>query len=65
MINRLLFNYFLLGSTSAALTTPFDVIKTRIMLSHISQKRVKISDTMREVYKERGIKGYLLCLLMF
>ncbi|CAD6224714.1 GSCOCG00005516001-RA-CDS [Cotesia congregata] len=45
------------GSTSAALTTPFDVIKTRIMLSHISQKRVKISDTMREVYTEKGIRG--------
>ncbi|XP_057341637.1 S-adenosylmethionine mitochondrial carrier protein homolog [Microplitis mediator] len=45
------------GSISAAVTTPFDVIKTRIMLSNISQKRVKILDTMKEVYNEKGLKG--------
>ncbi|XP_063992839.1 S-adenosylmethionine mitochondrial carrier protein homolog [Diachasmimorpha longicaudata] len=44
-------------TVSAAVTTPLDVIKTRIMLAHQSQKKVKILSTMREVYREKGIRG--------
>ncbi|KAK0162562.1 hypothetical protein PV327_006330 [Microctonus hyperodae] len=42
---------------SAAVTTPLDVIKTRIMLAQASQKKVKILLTMKEVYREKGIRG--------
>ncbi|KAF7991367.1 hypothetical protein HCN44_002929 [Aphidius gifuensis] len=42
---------------SAAVTTPLDVIKTRIMLAHASRKKVHILATMKEVYREKGIKG--------
>lgn len=44
---------------SAAITTPLDVAKTRIMLSSTSAEKeeVKISTMLKEVYKDNGIKG--------
>ncbi|XP_011871241.1 PREDICTED: S-adenosylmethionine mitochondrial carrier protein-like [Vollenhovia emeryi] len=44
---------------SAALTTPLDVAKTRIMLSSTSAEteEVKISTMLKEVYRNHGIKG--------
>ncbi|XP_011645452.1 S-adenosylmethionine mitochondrial carrier protein-like [Pogonomyrmex barbatus] len=44
---------------SAAITTPLDVAKTRIMLSSTSAEKeeVKISTMLREVYRDHGIKG--------
>ncbi|XP_020289814.1 S-adenosylmethionine mitochondrial carrier protein-like [Pseudomyrmex gracilis] len=44
---------------SAALTTPLDVAKTRIMLSSTSAEKeeVKISTMLKEVYKCNGVKG--------
>lgn len=44
---------------SAALTTPLDVAKTRIMLSSTSAEKeeVKISTMLKEVYREHGVKG--------
>ncbi|KAK2584695.1 hypothetical protein KPH14_007031 [Odynerus spinipes] len=46
-------------AVSAALTTPLDVAKTRIMLSSITadKKEVKISTMLREVYQNNGPKG--------
>ncbi|XP_076301054.1 mitochondrial S-adenosylmethionine carrier protein isoform X2 [Lasioglossum baleicum] len=44
---------------SAAITTPLDVAKTRIMLSNTSAEKeeVKISIMLREVYRECGVRG--------
>ncbi|KZC12398.1 PREDICTED: S-adenosylmethionine mitochondrial carrier protein-like [Dufourea novaeangliae] len=44
---------------SAAMTTPLDVAKTRIMLSNTSadKEEVKVSIMLREVYRECGAKG--------
>ena len=46
-------------AVSAAVTTPLDVAKTRIMLSDTSanKKEVKISTMLKEVYRENGFKG--------
>ncbi|TGZ48649.1 S-adenosylmethionine mitochondrial carrier protein [Temnothorax longispinosus] len=45
---------------SAAVTTPLDVAKTRIMLSSTSAEReeVKISTMLKEVYRDHGVKGW-------
>ncbi|KAH0956352.1 hypothetical protein HN011_009159 [Eciton burchellii] len=44
---------------SAAITTPLDVAKTRIMLSNTSAEKeeVKISVMLKEVYRDNGLKG--------
>ncbi|XP_071556862.1 mitochondrial S-adenosylmethionine carrier protein isoform X2 [Temnothorax nylanderi] len=44
---------------SAAVTTPLDVAKTRIMLSSTSAEKeeVKISTMLKEVYRDHGVKG--------
>ncbi|XP_014484906.1 PREDICTED: S-adenosylmethionine mitochondrial carrier protein-like isoform X1 [Dinoponera quadriceps] len=44
---------------SAAITTPLDVAKTRIMLSSTSAEKeeVKISMMLKEVYRDNGAKG--------
>ncbi|XP_043266076.1 S-adenosylmethionine mitochondrial carrier protein-like isoform X1 [Colletes gigas] len=44
---------------SAAMTTPLDVAKTRIMLSNTSadKEEVKISIMLKEVYRECGVRG--------
>ncbi|XP_014207846.1 S-adenosylmethionine mitochondrial carrier protein-like [Copidosoma floridanum] len=44
---------------SAALTTPLDVAKTRIMLSSTSadKKEVRISIMLKEVYRDFGLRG--------
>ncbi|XP_070155203.1 mitochondrial S-adenosylmethionine carrier protein isoform X2 [Polyergus mexicanus] len=44
---------------SAAITTPLDVAKTRIMLSSTSaeKKEVKISTMLKDVYRDHGTKG--------
>ncbi|XP_024938505.1 S-adenosylmethionine mitochondrial carrier protein-like isoform X2 [Cephus cinctus] len=44
---------------SAAVTTPLDVAKTRIMLScsSLMKDEIKISTMLKEVYREAGFKG--------
>ncbi|GMT18095.1 hypothetical protein PFISCL1PPCAC_9392, partial [Pristionchus fissidentatus] len=42
------------GGVAAALTTPLDVVKTRIMLSTGVEKR-RVGETLREVYREGGV----------
>lgn len=44
---------------SAAITTPLDVAKTRIMLSSTSAEKaeVKISTMLKDVYRDHGTKG--------
>lgn len=46
---------------SAAITTPLDVAKTRIMLSNTSADKdeVKISLMLKEVYRKCGVRGYI------
>ncbi|XP_058802869.1 mitochondrial S-adenosylmethionine carrier protein-like isoform X2 [Phymastichus coffea] len=46
-------------TVSAAITTPLDVAKTRIMLSSTSadKKEVRISTMLKEVYRENGARG--------
>lgn len=47
------------GGISATVTTPLDVIKTRIMLAHESTKssHLKMLYILQDVYKERGLNG--------
>jgi solute carrier family 25 (mitochondrial S-adenosylmethionine transporter), member 26 len=47
------------GAISAALTTPLDVAKTRIILSERDKlhKQLRIINTLKEIYKENGLKG--------
>lgn len=46
----------LAGGISAAITTPLDVAKTRIMLAEVSSKK-SIPTIFRSIYRERGISG--------
>ncbi|CAH0564095.1 unnamed protein product [Brassicogethes aeneus] len=42
------------GGLTAAITTPVDVVKTRIMLS---DKNLRVMEVFRNVYKKEGIEG--------
>lgn len=44
------------GGIAAGLTTPLDVLKTRIMLSE-SSSRISIPKILKSIYRENGIKG--------
>lgn len=46
----------ILGGISAALTTPLDVAKTRIMLAE-SANQHSILSVLRGVHAEKGVKG--------
>lgn len=54
-----------LGGIAAAVTTPLDVAKTRIMLaekniySQVDFTRFQTAAVLLSIYKERGIQGYL------
>ncbi|KAK1639343.1 mitochondrial carrier domain-containing protein [Colletotrichum phormii] len=43
------------GAAAAGITTPLDVLKTRVMLS---QQKEKIGDILRTIYKEHGIRPF-------
>lgn len=55
------------GAIAAGITTPLDVIKTRVMLAehHLSShtfpnsnyKRIEITQILTEIYRERGLQG--------
>ncbi|XP_037036831.1 S-adenosylmethionine mitochondrial carrier protein homolog [Bradysia coprophila] len=46
------------GGIAAAITTPLDVAKTRIMLAERNQNaRLAITSVLRSVYKDRGVTG--------
>ncbi|KAI4495815.1 hypothetical protein M0802_008438 [Mischocyttarus mexicanus] len=49
----------LAGALSAALTTPLDVAKTRIMLANkmIQSSEIKLSTTLRAIYIKEGMNG--------
>lgn len=56
------------GSIAAALTTPLDVAKTRIMLfdqKTYDSSKFNVSSILKTVYKDKGISGYVFCLLSF
>jgi solute carrier family 25 S-adenosylmethionine transporter 26 len=44
------------GGISAALTTPLDVLKTRVMLAEAGTNR-SLSRIFRSIYRERGLPG--------
>jgi len=56
---RFLIFFYLSVAISAAITTPLDVAKTRIMLSSTSAEKeeVKISIMLKDVYRDHGFKG--------
>jgi solute carrier family 25 S-adenosylmethionine transporter 26 len=45
------------GSVAAVLTTPVDVIKTRIMLAAGEQRNVKVGEVVKEVLRKEGFHG--------
>lgn len=47
------------GGISAAMTTPFDVVKTRIMLAKkwSASSELQISYILGVIYRENGIRG--------
>jgi solute carrier family 25 (mitochondrial S-adenosylmethionine transporter), member 26 len=45
------------GGIAAALTTPLDVIKTRIMLAEAGSKNTTPPRIARTIYREKGIRG--------
>ena len=52
---------FVAGGATAAVTTPLDVVKTRIMLSSRSEsqkshKNISINSTLHSLWKEGGLK---------
>lgn len=51
--------YVILGSISAAATTPLDVVKTRIMLANrtLYSSELKIVNVLHGVYLENGFHG--------
>lgn len=47
------------GSTAAAITTPLDVIKTRIMLSErLGHERVRILSTLVDIQRKEGFSAF-------
>lgn len=51
---------FVLGGFSAAVTTPLDVVKTRIMLADrkdVKSGSLTFSKTFKKVLKKEGVKG--------
>ena len=53
--------FIIIVAISAALTTPLDVAKTRIMLSNVTagKDEIKISVMLNKVYHDHGFKGYI------
>lgn len=49
----------MLGGISASITTPLDVVKTRIMLAkqNTNSSNLKMLYVLQDVYKERGLCG--------
>ena len=45
------------GGFAAGITTPLDVIKTRIMLAEDGTKNTSITKLAKSIYRERGVKG--------
>lgn len=45
------------GSISAAITTPFDVAKTRIMTNLQQSSKLSVKNVLLSVYKTKGIGG--------
>ncbi|KAL9948945.1 S-adenosylmethionine transporter [Verticillium nonalfalfae] len=43
------------GAVAAGLTTPLDVLKTRVMLS---EQKVRVADVLRSVWREEGWKAF-------
>lgn len=52
--------YVILGGISAAVTTPLDVAKTRIMLANrtLLSSELKILNILHGVYLQNGFSGY-------
>ena len=46
------------GGIAAGLTTPLDVIKTRIMLAEAGTKNTSVIKLANSIFRERGIKGF-------
>ncbi|CAO1405176.1 unnamed protein product [Diamesa serratosioi] len=45
------------GGIAAGLTTPLDVIKTRVMLAEAGSKNTSIPRIVKSIYREKGMKG--------
>lgn len=51
------------GGIAAAITTPLDVIKTRIMLAESGSKNVTAPRIVKTIYREKGIRGLFAGLI--
>lgn len=45
------------GGISAFVTTPIDVIKTKLMTANMQERASSISEAFRKVYGQRGASG--------
>ncbi|KAF9878474.1 hypothetical protein CkaCkLH20_03966 [Colletotrichum karsti] len=43
------------GAAAAGITTPLDVLKTRVMLS---KQKVSVGDVLREIYRDHGVRPF-------
>lgn len=46
------------GGLAAGLTTPLDVLKTRIMLAEAGSKHTSVTKLAKTIYREKGIRGF-------
>lgn len=45
------------GGLAAGITTPLDVLKTRIMLAESGAQNTSVTKLVKSIYRERGVKG--------
>jgi solute carrier family 25 S-adenosylmethionine transporter 26 len=47
------------GATAGALTTPLDVLKTRVMTTHNLAHNISLTQHLKSIHQQHGLKGLL------